>query len=158
MGKKRVWPAGGDGSRGRLAAGLIGMLLLSFPATASTSPVPGSDGSWTIANHVLQLTVDVRAGRLAGDLLQRVDGSGPRLRSDGGFSLELTWTDWSAPGKAQNADNPVVLDQGSFLFEKAETMEAAAAASCGCISAATKRQAIRCAWCWPTAWSRAASG
>jgi hypothetical protein len=88
-----------------------------LPAIAA----PAGDGTWVIENGVLRLTVDVRAGRLAGDMLERVDGSGPKLRSDGGFSLEITWTDWSAPGKAQNADNPVTLGAPAFLFEKAET-------------------------------------
>jgi len=71
---------------------------------------------------VLRLTVEVRGGRLTQEVLERVNGAGPRLSSDGGYALELMWTDWSAPGRAQNADNPVVLDQKAFLFEKAETM------------------------------------
>jgi len=98
---------------------------LAPAAALGDGAASAADGSWSIDNGVLRLSVEVRAGRLAGDRLQRLDGSGPQLRSDGGFALELTWTDWSAPGKAQNADNPVVLDQGSFLCEKGETLEAA---------------------------------
>ncbi|MCU0276756.1 MAG: alpha-galactosidase [Acidobacteria bacterium] len=99
------------------AAVLVGLLAVSLAAA--------DDGTWTIDNGIMQLGVEVRGGRIVRDWLQRLDGSGPGLRSDGGFALELTWTDWSAPGKAQNADNPVILGPDAFLFEKTETLESA---------------------------------
>jgi hypothetical protein len=103
----------------------LALAWLAPAAALGASADSPAGGSWSIDNGVLRLTVEVRSGRLVGDLLQRLDGSGPRLGSDGGFALELTWTDWSAPGKTQNADNPVILDQGSFLCEKGETVETA---------------------------------
>jgi hypothetical protein len=33
------------------------------------------------------------------------------LYTDGGFGLQFTWTDWQAPKKLFNADNPVVFDK-----------------------------------------------
>jgi hypothetical protein len=104
----------------RMLAAWIGILAGACLAAAPTDAAPDSAGPWRIDNGTVRLTVEVRAGRLAGETLERLDGAGPRLVSDGGFSLELTWTDWSAPGKLQNADNPVVLGAGDFIFEKAE--------------------------------------
>jgi hypothetical protein len=124
----------GDGSRaagrsgGLMAAGIFGLLMVVWMANAQAldrAATPAASGSWRIDNGVMQLTVEVRAGRLARETLERLGGSGPKLRSDGGFALEIMWTDWSAPGKLQNADNPVVLGQGDFIFERAETAESA---------------------------------
>ena len=104
-------------------------LLAACLALALAAPAAEADAlrAWTLENDVVRLAVEVAGGRLAGDRLQRLDGSGPELRGDGGFALELTWTDWSAPGRKQNADNPVELAADAFLFEKAETTEAAGA-------------------------------
>ncbi len=103
-----------------LLAGVAAAGLLS--AQAAVPP----DGAWVLDNGVVRLTVEARAGRLTGDRMERADGAGPSLRSDGGFALELTWSDWSAPGKKQNADNPVLLTPADFLLEKAEAEETAA--------------------------------
>ncbi len=110
---------------GWITAGVLGSLACAWMAGGAAldrGAATGTDGTWTIDNGIVQLSVEVRGGRIVHDWLQRLDGSGPRLQSDGGFALELTWSDWSAPGMAQNADNPVILGPDAFLFEKTETL------------------------------------
>ena len=38
------------------------------------------------------------------------------LATDGGFSIEVVWTDWQAPGKVDNADNAVTFSARDFTL------------------------------------------
>jgi len=42
------------------------------------------------------------------------------LETDADFALEVMWTGWRAPGKANNADNPVTLTAKNFQLEQQE--------------------------------------
>ena len=45
------------------------------------------------------------------------------LSLDGDFCLNITWTDWWAPGKIHNGDNPVKLNKEYFTYVKHERKE-----------------------------------
>ena len=38
------------------------------------------------------------------------------LETDANFTLDIMYTDWSAPGKINNAENPVLLDKHDFML------------------------------------------
>ena len=42
------------------------------------------------------------------------------LRTDGDFALEIMWTGWRVPGRANNADNLIRLSAQDFQFERTE--------------------------------------
>ena len=45
------------------------------------------------------------------------------METDAGFALEVMWTGWRAPGKVNNADNPVTLTAQDFRLEQQEIIE-----------------------------------
>jgi hypothetical protein len=75
----------------------------------------------SLANEMATCSISIRDSVLAGDTLEIRASSGVaqnRLKSgtDAGFAFEIMWTDWQAPGKNNNAENPVVLGPGDFRF------------------------------------------
>ena len=45
------------------------------------------------------------------------------METDAGFALEVMWTGWRAPGKVNNADNPITLTAQNFRLEQQEIVE-----------------------------------
>ncbi len=69
-------------------------------------------------NEYITCKVMIRDNKLEGDSLTgnplwlRSNGSAPfTLYTDAGFGLQFTWTDWQAPKKIFNADNPVIFNK-----------------------------------------------
>ena len=99
-------------------------LVMSGGALLTASEIPQTKvDSFTIENDEISLAVHVKDGILSSEQLQLNPawpkprkGAGPRLATDADFSLEIMWTEWRAPGKANNADNPVVFTKRDFLF------------------------------------------
>jgi hypothetical protein len=83
----------------------------------------GGTALW-LDNGRLSCEVRVENGRLAGDKLALAgaakDQSEPLLETDADFTLEIVWTDWRAPGKIDNGDNPVRMGKDFFRFERHE--------------------------------------
>jgi hypothetical protein len=82
-----------------------------------------NDLSFRMSNENVSFTVVFKDQLLLSDTLDgnnawlQTHGSNPfSLVTDGGFGLNFVWTDWQAPGKASNADNPVLLDKKDFLL------------------------------------------
>ena len=80
-------------------------------------------GCFFLANENLRLSVVIRDHRIESDTLSgnpawlSAHGSSPFcLTTDGDFSLNFIWTDWQAPKKSANADNPVMLSKHDFLL------------------------------------------
>jgi len=46
------------------------------------------------------------------------NNSAVEFKTDGGFAFNVMYSDWRAPGKQNNADNPVTLDKTLFSFQK----------------------------------------
>ncbi|MCX6248150.1 MAG: hypothetical protein NTW10_10470 [Bacteroidetes bacterium] len=71
-----------------------------------------------LQNENITCKVVIQDNRLEGDSLignsvwLSSNGSSPFiLCTDAGFGLQFTWTDWQAPKKLVNADNPVIFDK-----------------------------------------------
>jgi hypothetical protein len=71
-----------------------------------------------LQNENIDCKVIIRDNQLEGDSLTgnpmwlKSFGSGPfTLYTDANFGLQFTWTDWQAPKKIFNADNPVTFDK-----------------------------------------------
>ncbi|MEK6570499.1 MAG: hypothetical protein AABZ61_03955, partial [Bacteroidota bacterium] len=45
------------------------------------------------------------------------------IESDADFGMEIMWTDWQAPGKVNNAENPVNFNKKDFRFDRHEFKE-----------------------------------
>jgi hypothetical protein len=89
-------------------------LGLAVSGTPGAKPLPSSV---QINNDRIRCTVAFRGGLLASET---ITGSHHALVSDGGFALDVMWTDWRAPGKASNADNELQLTQKDYHIEGVE--------------------------------------
>jgi hypothetical protein len=77
-----------------------------------------------LSNDLVKYFIGLESDRLAGDelaaqhgwLAERVERD-ISFETDADFGLDIMWTDWRAPGKADNADNLVVLSKNDFRFE-----------------------------------------
>jgi hypothetical protein len=74
-----------------------------------------------MSNECITLKVVVRDNRFEGDSLignaawMESQGASPfLLYTDGGFGIQFTWTDWQAPKKIFNADNPVIFGKNDM--------------------------------------------
>ncbi len=84
----------------------LGKAALVLALLGGTGRAGAAGTDLTLERNGLKATVTVTEGRLTGDRLEMAAEAGPVvLATDGGFSVEVVWTDWSAPGKANNADN-----------------------------------------------------
>ncbi len=103
------------------------LLVAWFSAGASAAESAGDSlvtGTFVLGNvRQFPTMILVKEGRLTNV------GRGPSPLSipvpmldggDGGFSLEVVWTDWQAPGKADNADNLCRFTAADFCCVRAE--------------------------------------
>ena len=81
----------------------------------------GNKKIYSLQNDHITCKVIFRDKQLEGDSLignplwLKSYGSAPFiLYTDAGFGLQFTWTDWQAPKKIFNADNPVTFDKTDF--------------------------------------------
>ena len=100
--------------RARPLALLAAAFLLYASCALTVAGVP--DGNQTLSNEQVEFAVRITNGLLAGETLfsrqpwaARAGGSRDGFAGTGGFSLELVWTDWRVPGRANNADVAVTL-------------------------------------------------
>jgi len=106
---------------------LLGITSL-FSQQKSASGIAVSE--FTLQNAKVCCTVRVQGEKFLGDRLEtqnvwarQTGGSLSSIESDADFAIDLMWTDWDAPGKANNADNLVTLTKSSFSFQRQETRE-----------------------------------
>lgn len=94
----------------------ISIALLSFVHLHVYSQTgPGGARTFFLENEKLKLSVLFEEGRLIGDRLELKGPSGATpVETDADFGLEIMYTDWSAPGKMNNADNPITLKKNNF--------------------------------------------
>jgi hypothetical protein len=50
-------------------------------------------------------------------------GRPPVGRTDGSFAIEIMWTDWQAPGKNNNSENPIILGPKDLRLQSHETRD-----------------------------------
>jgi hypothetical protein len=82
--------------------------------------VDGIQVFW-LSNDQIHCSVSVEKGALKEDVLAPVQGWISKFRAqlfdvktDADFALDLMWTRWKAPGKINNAENPVLLTKKDF--------------------------------------------
>jgi len=76
----------------------------------------------TLQNDQVSFIVSIDQDRLIGDelraqfgLLEQFSrGKSPVLRTDADFAVDVMYTDWQAPGKVNNAENPVLFTKKDF--------------------------------------------
>jgi len=101
---------------------------------APLAPTPvgtGAAHALSIDNGVIRCSVEVEGGALRSERLELLTGSalrrpqtpGPALESDADFAIDVMYTDWSAPGAIDNADNPVILSKSDFTVLSSETRD-----------------------------------
>lgn len=104
---------------------LMGLLLFCLvPVWAAQEKLTGVQ-EFKLENGKILYTMTVENGAIKAEELKRPSKSGvdhgfSALRGAGGFALELMWTDWRAPGKANNADNLASLTDKDFILDRAE--------------------------------------
>jgi hypothetical protein len=105
----------------------LGKAALVLALLGYAGRLGAAETDFTLERSGLQAAVTVTEGRLAGDRLEMAAGGGPIvLATDGGFSIEVVWTDWSAPGKTNNADNLCRFGPKDFRLVKNEKKPLAA--------------------------------
>src|ERR1041385_2673771 len=99
---------------------LFAIFLLNISLSAA---LPGSGRTTrTIENSKVRCAVAFEYGRLVSDRLDATAAwcaevgttTPPAVETDAGFAIDVMYTDWQAPGKANNADNPVLFTKNDF--------------------------------------------
>jgi hypothetical protein len=107
------------------------MFCLCIVLHATAAEMVGSSFSqketlqtFSLSNARMTLRVVFRGGLLLADVLETaaVGAACPvparsRLESDADFRLQVVWTDWLAPGKMNNGDNPVIFSKNDFRLQ-----------------------------------------
>jgi hypothetical protein len=110
------------------------MVILSgliIPVLLIAGSKADSVKSYQLENDKIKLSVTFRNNKISGDQLE-VKNSWEKsygvttpiiFRTDGDFTLDVMYTDWSAPGKINNADNPVTLTKNNFEIVNSTSVE-----------------------------------
>ncbi|HTK83207.1 MAG TPA: alpha-galactosidase [Bacteroidota bacterium] len=94
-----------------------------------TKPVP----VFLLENTHVQQAITVQHDTLMDDVLRLLPESGQQsgstqpmvVATDADFGLEVMYTDWQAPGKPNNAENPILLTKKDFTFVNQTSARAA---------------------------------
>jgi len=80
-----------------------------------------------LSNHKIMYTVTIDGKNLFSDKVETqkawsadFKNSVSGIETGGGFAFDVMYTDWRAPGKQNNADNPALLDKSFFEYTKYE--------------------------------------
>ncbi len=86
-----------------------------------------SQNHFTLQNKKVKAGVLIQDGVLGQDCLRALPQwtaqfhtEPTAIKTDADFALNVMWTSWRAPGKINNANNPVIFTKKDFLFEGAE--------------------------------------
>ncbi len=78
---------------------------------------------FVLKNDLIQLTLTLSQSRLIQETIRvnaqaraTFNGQQPVLESDGNVAFDINWTDWRAPHKINNGENPVTLTAADFRF------------------------------------------
>jgi len=112
------------------------LTVLVLVITCGSGWCPGQDARVTVTeiapgqafrleNGRLRCDLRWENGRLVAEQLTRLPAADapagaptPGWADDGGFALEVTWTGWQAPGRRNNAENPVTFTAADFRLER----------------------------------------
>ncbi|NOY78458.1 MAG: hypothetical protein GXO76_11380 [Calditrichaeota bacterium] len=107
---------------------LVGLVVLASGFFANRLLAQTSAKThFTLQNEKVKLGVLIQNKQLAKDCLRVLPDWAASfhtqpvvLHTDADFALNVMWTGWHAPGKINNAENPVVFTKKDFRFERAE--------------------------------------
>ncbi len=93
-------------------------------------PLKAKEESVELENNLIKLTVYFEDGKIISEKIvpsEKWAGSfneaNPEIKTDADFGLDVMWTGWRAPGKINNADNPVLFTKDDFfLVTSAESL------------------------------------
>ncbi|MEK6756408.1 MAG: alpha-galactosidase, partial [Bacteroidota bacterium] len=102
--------------------------LLTYAHAASDQEKAAS--VLNLENGRVKCSVTVESGKLISDRLEvqpewarQTGGSTAAIETDADFALDVMFTDWDAPGKANNADNLILLTKTHFSYQGHEQRE-----------------------------------
>ncbi len=98
---------------------IVFFLLQPTPPSDTLAAVKAETTVVKLQNRHLICTIQVCEGQLISERLQSTaTHSKPliQLQTDANFALDIMWSDWRAPGKRNNADNPVLLQKKDFVY------------------------------------------
>lgn len=86
----------------------------------SPAPIPREE-HFELANNCIRCTITLTNGILTRETIEALPSWLPgqdknrfSIQDDADFGFEIQWTDWQAPGKIQNAENPIILTKANF--------------------------------------------
>jgi len=110
--------------------GSLVSLLAQSQVNQNQNPDPKTD--LIIENQRVRCVVQVQGRQLISDKLEvlpswaaKVGGRAATVVTDADFAIDLMYTDWEAPGKANCADNLVTFTKRNFAFQRQEIQEGA---------------------------------
>src|SRR5271169_6675749 len=76
----------------------------------------------TLENNQVKVSVKIENGELVSDKVETISAWSEKfgspgiasIETDADFALDVMYTDWQAPEKANNADNPILLTKKDF--------------------------------------------
>ncbi len=102
------------------------MLFLAFNVIYESVGIAGEQSVggkkyYSIENGKVKCTVVTDGGKLVSDKLETAGSwiseyGSTMIETDANFAVDVMYTDWSAPGKVNNAENPVLLTKEDFYF------------------------------------------
>jgi len=112
------------------------VLLVLFVSTSFAQGVEygeqkeNSKQVFWLSNNQVKCTVTFEEGKLVSDRLEAQPqwssrfGTQPfAVETDADFTLDVMWTGWRAPGKVNNAENPITLSKGHFQLVRHDFKE-----------------------------------
>lgn len=120
----------------KLCTAFIYLLLIISPPSVFAQNVKAgeqkSDGQqiFWMNNEQIKYSVVLQDNELISDRLEAQPewlsqfGTRPfAIETDANFALQVMWTGWRAPGKVNNAENPVIFSKENFRLEKHDIKE-----------------------------------
>jgi len=113
------------------------VLAILFPTQAIAARTDGSNAVvfnhetknetqvFSLSNDFIQCSIVIEFERLKRDKvsalsswLTKFNASSVAVETDADFKVDAMWTDWQAPGKVNNAENPVEFSKSDFIFKE----------------------------------------
>ena len=114
---------------------LIVLFVLSFQIILNAQTKPNGErrgNHFVLKNDKISFSLEFKKGKLQKETItsnskwtEEFDAKAITVISDGDFAIDVVWAEWQAPGKMDNADNPVRFTKNDFTLtsSKVITME-----------------------------------
>lgn len=117
--------------------------LLNAQQVTTSDKTEGSKRTFTLSNPQVSYTLTLDSGKIAYDRLVAQDGWAKQhggipqvVTTSAGATANIMWTDWQAPNKVNNAENPIDVSADQFRLD-ARNFAIRSAANCStCIATA----------------------